>query len=77
LGRPCEHEARLKEVLVKRAQLNAVPDLDKHEAQVIAEVLETDNAVHPDSRAEHRQRRQRTAGWSWLNEAVIILRNAR
>ena len=31
LGRPFEHEARLKELLAKQAQLNAALDLDKHE----------------------------------------------
>jgi len=37
LGRPFEHEARLKELLVKQAQLNAMLDLDKHEQQTVAE----------------------------------------
>ena len=32
--RPFEHEARLKELLVRQAQLNAVLDLDKGEKQV-------------------------------------------
>jgi len=40
LGRTFEHEARLKELLGKQAQLNAALDLDKHEAQVIAEARE-------------------------------------
>jgi hypothetical protein len=34
LGKPFEHEARLKELLVKQAQLNALLDLDKGERQV-------------------------------------------
>jgi N12 class adenine-specific DNA methylase len=37
LGKPFEHEARLKELLVKQAQLNASLDLDKHEMQAVAE----------------------------------------
>ena len=41
LGRPFEHEARLKELVAKQAQLNAALDLDKHEAQVVAEGPET------------------------------------
>jgi hypothetical protein len=44
MGRPFEHEARLKELLAKQAQLNAALDLDKHEAQVVAEVPETEKA---------------------------------
>jgi len=35
--RPFEHEARLKELLVKQAQLNAALDLDKHDSQTVAE----------------------------------------
>jgi hypothetical protein len=34
LDRPFEHEQRLKELLVKQAQLNAALDLDKNERQV-------------------------------------------
>jgi hypothetical protein len=34
LGKPFEHEARLKDLLVKQAQLNALLDLDKGERQV-------------------------------------------
>jgi len=40
LGRPFEHEARLKDLLAKQAQLNACLDLDKHEAQVVDEPRE-------------------------------------
>jgi hypothetical protein len=40
LGRPFEHEARLRELLAKQAQLNASLDLDKHDAQVVAEPRE-------------------------------------
>jgi N12 class adenine-specific DNA methylase len=36
-GRPYEHEARLKELLVRQAELNAALDLDKGERQVAPE----------------------------------------
>jgi len=45
LNRPFEYEARLRELLVKQAQLNAALDLDKHEAQVVAEDREYEKAV--------------------------------
>ena len=35
LGRPFEHESRLKDLLAKQAQLNACLDLDKHDAQIV------------------------------------------
>ncbi len=41
LGRPFEHEARLKDLLAKQTQLNACLDLDKHEAQIVDEPRET------------------------------------
>jgi hypothetical protein len=37
MGRPFEHEARLKDLLARQAQLNACLDLDKHEAQIVDE----------------------------------------
>ncbi len=37
MDRPFEHEARLKELLVKQTQLNAALDLDKHETQTVSE----------------------------------------
>jgi hypothetical protein len=40
LNKPFEHEARLKDLLAKQAQLNAALDLDKHEAQVVADAPE-------------------------------------
>ena len=40
LNRPFEHEVRLKELLMKQAQLNACLDLDKHEAQIVDEPRE-------------------------------------
>jgi N12 class adenine-specific DNA methylase len=42
LGRPFEHEARLKDLLARQAQLNACLDLDKHEAQIVDEPGEPD-----------------------------------
>jgi N12 class adenine-specific DNA methylase len=42
LGRPFEHEVRLKELLAKQAQLNACLDLDKHDAQIVDESQETE-----------------------------------
>jgi hypothetical protein len=47
LGKPFEHEARLKELLPKQAQLNASLDLDKHEAQVIDDVPEPEQKAVP------------------------------
>ena len=44
LGRPFEHEARLKELQVKQTQLNAVLDLDKHDVQTVAEGPEGEKA---------------------------------
>jgi N12 class adenine-specific DNA methylase len=38
--RPFEHEARLKELQAKQAQLNAALDLDKHDTQTVAESQE-------------------------------------
>jgi hypothetical protein len=40
LGRPFEHESRLKDLLAKQAQLNACLDVDKHEAQIVDEPQE-------------------------------------
>ncbi len=37
LGRPFEHESRLRDLLARQSQLNAVLDLDKHEAQIVDE----------------------------------------
>ena len=47
LGRPFEHEARLKDLLAKQAQLNACLDLDKHEAQIVDEPREDIEPVLP------------------------------
>jgi hypothetical protein len=49
LGRPFEHEARLKDLLAKQAQLNAVLDLDKHDAQVVAESPDADTREAPST----------------------------
>jgi hypothetical protein len=42
LGRPFEHEAHLRDLLARQAQLNACLDLDKHEAQIVDEPRETE-----------------------------------
>jgi hypothetical protein len=47
LGRPFEHEAHLRELLAKQTQLNAALDLDKHEAQVVAEDRDTEEKAVP------------------------------
>ncbi len=47
LGRPFEHESRLRELLAKQAQLNAALDLDKHEAQVMDETIESEEKGIP------------------------------
>jgi hypothetical protein len=59
LGRPFEHEARLRELLTQQAQLNAALDLDKHEAQVVPEDREPEEKIVPTGfasriRAENR-----------------------
>jgi N12 class adenine-specific DNA methylase len=43
LGRPFEHEGRLKDLLAKQAQLNACLDLDKHEGQIVDEPREPED----------------------------------
>ena len=47
--RPFEHEARLKELLARQAQLNAALDLDKSDAQAAEATTEPDfeTAAHP------------------------------
>jgi hypothetical protein len=67
-GRPYEHEAKLKDLLIRQAQLNALLDLDKGERQVAPEdgpegspdadgdAGGDDRAVDADTRAEIRSR---------------------
>jgi hypothetical protein len=43
-GRPYEHEARLKELLGRQAELNAALDLDKGERQIAAPAGDEENA---------------------------------
>ncbi len=55
-GRPYEHEARLKELLVRQAELNAALDLDKGERQIAPEAAaegtaEADGDTGADERA--------------------------
>ena len=40
LNRPFEHGDRLKELVLKQAELNALLDLDKHDAQIVSETPE-------------------------------------
>jgi hypothetical protein len=54
MGRPFEHESRLKELMVKQAELNAALDLDKHDAQVVADAP-TDSQEMSDGKS-FRQR---------------------
>ena len=44
LGRPFEHEARLKDLFAKQAQLNAALDLDKHDTQTVADGPEAEKS---------------------------------
>jgi len=67
-GRPYEHEAKLKDLLIRQAQLNALLDLDKGERQVAPDdraegIPEADadsggdeRAVGADTRPERRSR---------------------
>ena len=47
LDRPFEHEQRLKELLLKQAQLNAALDLDKNERQVAPDDPQTEKEPTP------------------------------
>jgi hypothetical protein len=47
VNEPFEHEARIKELLVRQAQLNAALDLDKNKKQV-APPAEDDSGVAGD-----------------------------
>ena len=51
-----------KELLAKQAQLNAALDLDKHEAQVVAEDRDTDEKAVPAGFAARIQAEGRTDG---------------
>jgi hypothetical protein len=61
LGRPFEHETRLRELLAKQAQLNAALDLDKHEAQAAAEARESEEKTIPASFAARIHAKDRAA----------------
>ncbi len=52
LDRPFQHEQRLKELLVKQAQLNAALDLDKNERQVAPDDPQTEKEPAPSSFVE-------------------------
>jgi N12 class adenine-specific DNA methylase/adenine-specific DNA methylase len=49
LDRPFEHEPRLKELLVKQAQLNAALDLDKNERQIAPDDPQTEKEPAPST----------------------------
>ncbi len=61
LGRPFEHEARLRELLAKQAQLNAALDLDKHGCLVVAEHREPEERIVPASFAARIRAEDRAA----------------
>ena len=48
-GRPYEHEVRLKELLVRQAELNAALDLDKNEHQVAQDSADAEGKDTPIS----------------------------
>jgi hypothetical protein len=64
LGKPFEHEARLKELLAKQADLNAALDLDKGEQQAAAPAADGNaegdggDGISPEDRAPDRARRR-------------------
>jgi hypothetical protein len=55
LDRPFEHEQRLRELLVKQAQLNAALDLDKNERQVAPDDPQTEKDAMPSTFVERTQ----------------------
>jgi N12 class adenine-specific DNA methylase len=61
MGRPFEHETHLRELLAKQAHLNAALDLDKHEAQVVAEPGEPEEKIVPAGFAARIQAEERGA----------------
>jgi len=48
-GRPFEHEARLKELLGRQAELNAALDLDKGERQVAPPAGDEEGIINKDA----------------------------
>jgi uncharacterized protein YydD (DUF2326 family) len=57
-NRPFEHEERLKELLVRQEQINALLDLDKGERQVAEAARDRDDLTMPDQTMESRPRRR-------------------
>jgi Skp family chaperone for outer membrane proteins len=55
LGKPFEHDARLKELVAKQAELNAALDLDKGEQQAAAPAEEESQGGSGDSRARAQE----------------------
>jgi N12 class adenine-specific DNA methylase len=70
LGRPFEHEARLRDLLVTQAQLNACLDLDKHEAQVVDEPR--DSAEEMASSAARRPSRRAPAAVLAVQPPAVV-----
>jgi hypothetical protein len=72
-GRPYEHEAKLKDLLIRQAQLNALLDLDKGEQQVAPddkapESPEADRDSGGDDRAVGRDPRpEKRSPGPWRN----------
>src|ERR1019366_6559439 len=66
-GRPFEHEARLKELLVRQTELNAALDLDKGERQVAppdgAGSVEGGDSGGDGGASPVRARDEKPAGW--------------
>lgn len=63
LGKPFEHEAKLKELIGRQAALNALLDLDKGESQVAPEAkaeAEADSAASPEGNEWRQKRTQRS-----------------
>ena len=72
-GRPYEHEAKLKDLLIRQAQLNALLDLDKGEQQVAPDDRapgspDADGDAGGDDRAVGNDRRpERRSPSPWRN----------
>ena len=67
LGKPFEHEARLKELLIKQAALNAALDLDKGERQVApsvpADPEESDDTISPGRGSAYAKATEDKTAW--------------
>ena len=83
-GRPFEHEARLKELLARQAELNAALDLDKGERQAAApadgeaDAGDKENSTEQEPVVSGDERRWRRKRWKAVeaNEEEIETRSA-